>query len=187
MNNLNLLPPEIKDEINFAKKNAKLISTLTIFLSVCIVIFTFFLVIVIVIMEQNNVAIIEKEFSAKLVSDKALIEKKAGDLSKRLTLISKLKNNRTDWDNILKKITDSTPVGLQLQSIQITNNEKTRTIISGIATSDKDIVLFKDLLAASDYFKYVDIESITENGKAPNGLDQKIFVLSFTLSGDKIK
>ncbi|MDD5693183.1 MAG: PilN domain-containing protein [Patescibacteria group bacterium] len=186
MNNLNLLPPEIKDEINYAKKNAKLVSTLTLLLSVCIVFFAFFLVLIIIINDQKNIANIEKEFSTKLVQDKASMEQKASDLSKRLVLVKKLKDNRTDWDTILKKITESTPAGLQLQSVQITNNEKNRAIISGIALSDRDIVLFKDLLTATNYFKYVDIESITENGKAASGADQKVFVLSFTLSGGKV-
>jgi Tfp pilus assembly protein PilN len=185
MNRLNLLPPEMKEEINYAKKNTRLVSKLTLMLSVCLVLIVFFVVLGIVLKEQENVAKVEKEFSEKLVQDKSQVEKNASDLSDRLILIKKLKTERTDWDTIFKKISDNTPAGLQLQSIQVTNDAKTRATISGIALSDRDVVLFKDLLSNSGLFKYVDIESITENGKAASGATQKLFVLTFTIAGVK--
>lgn len=185
MNRLNLLPPEIKGEIRFAKKNAKLINYLTLFLSLCIILIAFFLVLAIVIRDQENIAKIERDFSADLVQDKMDIKQKSSDLASRLALIKKLKGERTDWDTILKKIADNTPSGLQLQSVQMTNNQKTRATISGIANSDKDVVLFKDLLTNSGIFKYVDIESITENGTSTSGSVKKLFVLTFTITGDQ--
>ncbi len=185
MNRLNLLPPEIKEEINYAKKNAKLVSRLTLILSICIAMIVFFVVLAIIIRDQENIAKAEKEFAEKLVQDKAPVEQKSSDIAIRLALIKKLKTQRTDWEEIFQKISANTPAGLQLQSIEMTNNEKTRATISGMALSDRDIVLFKDLLSGTDAFKYVDIESITEGGKSTEGQTQKLFVLTFTIQENK--
>ena len=79
---------------------------------------------------------------------------------------------------------------MRLQSIEILNTSKNRSTITGIAKTDRDIVLFKDLLANTDKFYFIDLENITEGGMTGAGqANGKVFMLTFTTNkvADQLK
>lgn len=183
MYSLNLLPPEIKQEINYARRNARIVKYLALSLSSFIIIIALFFGLALIIKNEQKIANLEKDSSKKILAQNQSIEAKANDLSQRLRLIKKLKNNRTDWPKIFTALSENTPTGVQLTSITLsTSSQKTRPKVTGLAKSDRDIVLFKDLLAKTDFFSYIDIENMAE-ASDPTGrnLSTKSFVMSFTL------
>jgi Tfp pilus assembly protein PilN len=186
MYSLNLLPPEIKQEINYSKKNAKLVKYLGISLSAFLIILALFVVLAMAVNNEKTMAETQKASAQEIIEQNKEIEINANDLSERLKLIKKLKNGRTDWNAIFRSLADNTPTGVQLDSISFTLKEKTRAKITGFARSDRDIVLFKDLVNASEYFDYVDIENISEaSDPTGGGAETKSFAISLTLKGAK--
>ncbi|MEI7690236.1 MAG: PilN domain-containing protein [bacterium] len=180
---LNLLPPEIKKEINYAKKNAKIVNNLAYVLCVLAILAGFFTVLAVVIGGKHNVYATEKKYATALVEQKAKIEQSGNDLAIRLNLIKKIKASRTNWNELLTKIAESTPPGVRLQSIEINNNSKNRSTVTGVAKTDRDIVLFRDLLTSTNKFYFIDLESIAEGGiVGANQANGKVFVLTFTTS-----
>lgn len=182
MYSLNLLPPQIKQEINFSKKNAKIIKYLTTSLSVLVITLSLFVGLALAIYNEKNIAELEKTSARESIELKKEVQEKANDFSDRLSLIKKLKAARTDWNAILAALAENTPTGIQIESVTFTTKEKTRAKISGFARSDQDVALFKDLLAEAEYFSYVDIESVSESGKpAAGGGSSKSFSISLSL------
>jgi Tfp pilus assembly protein PilN len=183
MNKLNLLPTEIKDEINYAKKNTKLVRLLFISIGLLFAILAFFVVLIFIIKNEESIAGVEHNSAKRLVDQKNHIEKEANDLADRLTTIKKLKKERIDWSTILNKLDENTPADLQIQSIEISNSEKKRAKITGAAKTNRDVVLFKDLLSSSKIFKFVDIETITEGTETTKGnASIKNFTISFSMA-----
>jgi|GEM_PF-1105212 len=180
---LNLLPPEIKKEINFAKKNAKIVNNLAYVLCALAILAGFFIILAVVIGGKHSVYATEKKYATALVEQKAKIEQSGNDLAVRLNLIKKIKASRTNWNELLDKIAESTPPGVRLQSIEINNNSKNRSTITGVANTDRDIAIFKDLLASTNKFYFIDLESIADGGVVgTNQANGKIFVITFATS-----
>jgi Tfp pilus assembly protein PilN len=186
MFSLNLLPPDIKEELVFSKRNAKLIKYLSFSLSGMIILFAFFFGLGMTIRNQQKIYEVEKASAERIIESNKDMQKKADDLSVRLGLIKKLKATRMDWTNIFNTLSANTPTGVQLDSFDIATDGKSRAKINGLARSDRDIVLFKDLLSQTKVFGYVDIENISE-ASDPSGQNQttKNFLLSLSLAGVK--
>ena len=180
---LNLLPPEIKKEINYAKKNAKIINNLAYVLCALAILAGFFIILAVAIGGKHDVFATEKKYATALIEQKAKIEQSGNDLAIRLNLIKKIKASRTNWNELLTKIAESTPPGVRLQSIEINNNSKNRSTVMGFANTDRDIVLFRDLLTSTNKFYFIDLESIAEGGiVGTNQANGKVFVITFTTS-----
>jgi len=186
MFSLNLLPPEIKEEIAFSKKNAKLVRYLGFSLSGVILIFAFFFGLGLAINNERNIYEVQKASSARIIEADKKMQENAKDLSDRLALIKKLQNGRPDWTTIFQTLSDNTPTGVQLDGIDISTLKNSRAKITGIAKSDRDIVLFKDLLSQTKVFLYVDIENIAQ-ASDPTGKNQptESFMISLSLAGAK--
>jgi Tfp pilus assembly protein PilN len=186
MFSLNLLPPEIKEEIAYSKKNARILKYLGFSLSGFILIFAFFFGLGLAIKNKQSVYEVEKTSAQRILETSKDTQAKANDLSERLKLIKKLKDGRTDWNAIFEALSANTPTGVQLASIDISTEKNSRVKITGLAKTDRDIALFKDLLAQSKVFEYVDIENISE-ASDPTGGNQptKSFMINLNLEGAK--
>jgi Tfp pilus assembly protein PilN len=173
------MPPEIKNEINFAKKNAKLVKYLTEIAAFLVVLIGFFGVLTFVIGSEQKVATIEKNLASAQVNNQQDIVSGSQDLATRINLIGQLSNQKINWTEVLSALSASTPANVQLETANISSDPKVRTKIFGYASSNTDVVLFKDLLAGSKQFQYVDIESITP-GSDPTGANRPTQVFSLT-------
>ena len=181
MISLNLLPPEIKSEIYYAKKNTRLSKSFRLTVLLTVSLLAFFGLLFFIIRNENNLATERKELAANRVVENQGTEEESIDLANRLLKIKKLKSEQTDWNEILSVLSQSTPPGLRIQTLTLNKDIKSKGKITGIARSDRDIALFKELLAENEIFKYVDVESITGANSATSSEQRKTFVISLYL------
>jgi Tfp pilus assembly protein PilN len=179
---LNLLPPEIKENIEYARKNAALYQLLLKMFAVFAVV-AGLMVIVGSIVYYGEVGATEELGVAK--SQLAAwnnAEKDAKDLAARLTLISKLKSEDLNWPVIFAEMAKSTPPNIRLSAYDFTSNAKNRVTITGFALSTEDIGKYKELMSSSKLFKFIDVESISQgNDPADSAVKGYLFTASLNL------
>jgi hypothetical protein len=107
-------------------------------------------------------------------------------LYSRVTGIKNIKKNAINWTKVLNEIGSQTPMNVEIGTISFSTTATGRTRISGFGASDKDIVLFKENLAKSDFFQFVDLDSIGE-GSDSKSRSVKSFTISLTLNLGKAK
>jgi len=176
---LNLLPPDVKESIAYSKKNAAL-SSLVIELVACfVVLVTFVGVVGYVVFTNEQLANDDKAVAETQLASWKNTENDAKDFADRLNLVDKIRSNKIDWTLVFAEIAKSTPANIRLSSFDFTNNATDRVSFSGFALSNTDIGTFRELLAKSALFQYVDIESTTA---ATDPLDSSKNVLSFKIT-----
>ena len=176
---LNLLPPEIKEQRVFAKINAELREVL-LRISACLVLSIAVIGVVYYIVYTNlNIAEEGKIVAEAQLASWDTVEEDATDFSARLSLIDKLQDSEINWQNIFTELANSTPANVKLASYDFNKNSTTRVSLTGYAVTSSDVGSFRELLAQSELFEYVDIESMVA---ATDPTDSNREVLSFKIT-----
>lgn len=179
---LNLLPPEVKEGIDYSKKNAALYQLLLKVLAGFAVLVGLMVIVGSMVYYGKVGATEELEVAKSQLAAWNSTERDAKDFAARLSLISKLKKEDLNWPAIFAEMAKSTPPNIRLASYDFTNNSKERVIITGFALSNTDIGKYRELLSSSDLFKYVDIESIIQsNDPADATVKALLFKISLNL------
>ncbi len=185
---LNLLPENIREEIDYAKSNYKITQNFMRVISIFLVLFVFQAVLAFVLIrEESNAKVVRDQ--AKAQNEKwSELETEAKDFSSRLTLINKLEKENINWIKVFTALSDAMPYNVMLDSIEFQADTSADIRISGRALSDADVGLFRKLLVDEGYFEFADIEKIT-NGSDPKGLDRdtRDFVINTRLVVSKVK
>lgn len=176
---LNLLPPELKENIEYSKRNADLYQMLLKILAGFAILAGFMVIVGSMVYFGKIGATDNLEVAKSQSAAWSTTEKDAKDFADRLSLISKLKNEDLNWPLIFGEMAKSTPPNIRLASYDFTGNSKARVTITGYALSNTDIGKYRELLSASKVFNYVDIESITQ-GSDP--IDSTVKALLFKIS-----
>lgn len=184
MNRLNLLPPELKESIEYSKKNAALYQLFLKMLAGFVVLVGFMVVIGFIVYYGEVNATEEREVAKTQLESWDATGKDAKDFSDRLNLISKLKKEDLSWPLIFSEMSKSTPPNIRLASYDFANNSKDRVSITGYALSSTDIGKYRELLSSSVLFKFVDIESITQ-GNDPNDSSISALIFKMTMNLDQ--
>lgn len=176
---LNLLPPEIKESIDYSKKNASLYQVLMKLAAAFVVMAAVVGVVGYVVYTNKEIAQEEKAvMEAELASWKDT-QTDAKDFSDRLNLVDKIQGEELNWELIFSELANSTPANVKLASYDFTSNSTTRVSLTGYAISNSDIGTFRELLSKSKLFQYVDIESVNA---ATDPADSSKDVLSFKIT-----
>jgi Tfp pilus assembly protein PilN len=160
---INLLPPAIKQEVSFSKRNA-VILRYTI-MAAAIVIIT----VAALFAGQLYVAQKIKDTQAQLdqkdleVAKYHKLETDAKAVNNRLTSIQNLQKNQAKFSQLLSDIAAATPVGVAIQSISLTGDDKRPVNISAHATSYKTAVSFRDALVKSPRISAADIVQVSSD------------------------
>jgi Tfp pilus assembly protein PilN len=181
MINVNLLPPEIKGQINQTKKN---LSLLKIVGKVSLLFFTYSVVAVgfylyfdaslsSIISEYNNKEGQIKEYGA--------LEEIAKKVVERINTIKQIQDNTNAWSGLIDEITKVVPNGVSLKNIKIDSSSKNRNTITGNAISKTDVATLRDAMEKSTKFQYVDIESSTTTEDLSAKTEFESFTISFAL------
>jgi Tfp pilus assembly protein PilN len=176
---LNLLPPEIKEDIAYAKKNAALFQILAKLLAGFALMLAVVGVVGYIVYTNSQIATEEKEATAQQVASWKNTEKDAVDFSNRLNLVSKIDSEKINWPAVFAELAKSTPNNVKLSAYDFKNNATDRVGLSGYAVTNADIGTFREILARSKLFQYVDIESTTQ---ATDPADAAKKVLSFRIT-----
>lgn len=185
MTRLNLLPPEIRNEIALSKKNAKLRQFVYYSITAAIAMAVIYMLAIFYLYTQKIEFEKQKAVAQSQIADEEKTFLKAKDMYTRLELVKKIKKNSIDWIFVLNEVAKQTPGSVQIETFT-TNQTDLRVKLTGFALNDKDAVTFKENLSKSELFNYVDIESITRS-KDLNGRDVRTYVISFSLRAEKVK
>ena len=174
---LNLLPPKERTKKQTIKENfiALLLSLTTIAIIITFAISLMFI--------QNSVAFETKiaEDNIKKQEDRNSaykdIENTIMELNENIDLIAKLEKTNVTWSKILQELRNKIPPEGELTAItatvQTASAKKTQTAgpiiitLNGTATNLFSIAKYRESLATSEYFDYVDFESANTS---PSGL-----------------
>ena len=179
MTRLNLLPPEIKKEIDYSNSNARLYQFLVRLIACGFFVLTaVFLIGYIVWSNQPNFLEVRYNTYQELTK-MSQVEINSRDLYSRLILINKVRTDQFNWKKIMSEISSTLPSGVRITSYDFTNASTARVTISGFADTTSGVGLYRENLSKSKIFKYVDIESIVA---AKDPADTKKTGFSFSLT-----
>lgn len=186
MNRINLLPNEVKSDIEQSKRNKKVLSYLLRSIFVLLLILAATVALHFYINSELSgylTDIAEKEQS---VLKYGSLETDAKNLSERLVSIEKIDASSNTWSPVIAEIQEAMPSGAYLSSVEIDSETKTRNTIAGIASNKSVVAALRDSLEESDKFEYVDIESSNLVTDPNSGKEVENFVISFSLSAEAL-
>jgi Tfp pilus assembly protein PilN len=187
MINVNLLPPDIKEEIAQTKKNGqivkvfwKLIFLILIYLLLSGGFYYWFS------LEQNKTAneLAKKEEEIKKYG---ILEQEAKNIADRLNTIKQIQSNTFVWSGTIDEIMTVVPTGVSLKSVKIDSVNKNRNQITGDANTKTEVASLRDSLEKSNKFQYVDIEASTTIKDPAKNREYENFTISFSLEKGALK
>ncbi len=158
---LNLLPPEIKEEIEYSHKNANYYQYLVRSLAVISGIFALMFVIGFIVWNNKIVASEIRQDAATQLAKMSQVEIDAKDFYARLNLIDKIRKDKLNWNKIFTEVGNSTPSGVRLIGFNFTDINTDRIAINGFANSAADVGIYREQLSKTTIFQFVDVESVT--------------------------
>ncbi len=185
---LNLLPPDIKEERKYSRKNAKIYEGIVRGAAIVLTLLVMMFIIGFIVWNNRNIARESRNDASKQVSNMKEVEVTATDIYSRLQLISKLKSDRINWNKVLSELAAQTPASVKLVNIDFTNADKDRVNLAGFASASADVGIFRDQLSKTTLFQYIDLESVSAAtdpaDKAKNGVS---FRITLTLNMNEAK
>lgn len=181
MINIDLLPPEIKDEIKQSKMNKQI-------LGFAVKMFLILLAYVILMGAYyfwftNTLNAVTQRYTQedKEVSKYGQVEEEAKKVADRLESVKKIEANTNHWSGAIGEIAKVVPSGVSLLSIDIKSVKNNRNQITGEAKSKTGVAALRDSMEKSEYFEFVDIESSITTEDKTAGNEYENFTLSFSL------
>lgn len=186
MINVNLLPDEIKQEIEQTKKNAQVLSLLgrfSLFFLIYLLILTGFFFYLNGEVKKSNLELGEREAA---MSKYNTLEEKSRRIADRINTVKKIDNASFRWSGLIEEMGNVVPGGVYLNSVKIDPAGKGRNQLTGYARSKQEVAALRDSMEKSSRFRYVDIER-SSSGTGANDNSQESFTISFSLERDALK
>ena len=164
---INLLPPAIKEEIAYSKRNAImrnyviLVATIAIVLAGMLVGARYYL--------NGQITAKQQDLSTKqLQIDKyTAVENQASALNGRLAAIKTIQASQTKFATLLSDLAQYMPPGTALTSLTLTGNSKLPVQVTVLANDYATALSFRDSIIRSKRISAADIESITPAAGGP--------------------
>lgn len=160
---INVLPPEIKQQIIFAKRNAILLNYLVALGIVGAIITASFVYGEAAVAGRMGRVKADLAITQSRLGEHSGVETKAKTLSERLTAIKKIQSEQTNFSSLLYDLGNLTPKGVFMSGIDLTGESTKPISINATANSYELAVAFKERLVNSVRFQDVDIISITSS------------------------
>jgi len=183
---LNLLPPEIKEDIAYAKKNAALYQLLIKLVAGFVVMVAVVSVVGYIVYTNQQIAREERSVAEAQLASWKNTEKDAKSFAERLNLVDKIRSEKLNWTLIFAEIEKSMPSNVKLSAFDFTNNAKDRVGITGYAISNTDIGTFREILSKSKLFQFVDIENVA-SATDPADSGKKVLVFRITMNLNQVE
>jgi Tfp pilus assembly protein PilN len=159
MSSINLLPPQLKEDQLYARRNRALLSftRLAVFAAL-------FSVGVLVIQQQlltTQVNHINSQLGdvRSQVASLAPVETRAIQDEKELNQYQRLTSGKPDWGLLLRSLGSITPKDIYITAITTPSDSKTPLKLEGSARNRTAISSFIDSMTASGFFKNVSLQS----------------------------
>ncbi len=176
MISINLLPEELRENIQFSKKNRKILNLLKVISMLCLFILAGYLIIGASLLSSDSFfkkAISESEDTIRSyqpsINEKENIENKG-------RIVSQIRTNYKFWTKFNYILAEYTPQGIYLSTV---TNQNNKLAIEGYARTKNDVGVFRDALEKTPAFSNVNIESIKEISDPEN---QNLLVNDFAMT-----
>ncbi len=164
---INILPTEVKEELEYSKKNVRVRNYLFLALLV-------FILLIAAIgaaywyggkqINSLRATLSDRQTQRALYKD---TESKVQTLQSNLGLIEKLLNQKTQFSDLLNDIAAVLPSGTYINAINLTGDDKKPVQILVTASSLNQAGLVRNALLKSERISVVDIQSITQKEDSP--------------------
>ncbi len=166
---INLLPPDIKVQLKYAKYNRLVLSYLKLAVGVVVLLGTIFAgTLYYVAQETNRVAKGVESRQAELNSNLAF-QKQAQEISDRLQAIKTLDSSQTRFSLVLDDISKYLPQSVSLEGITLTGDDKKPLAIAIFGSTYDSILAFRNAVLLSPRISGADLVSIANNGTGFQG------------------
>ena len=187
MINVNLLPPDMKDEITMAKRNRRSVSNYWKTLWIVILVAAIFAGSAYWLWQRAKSYDAGLTQAQEAVDEYKNLEVKASKEQDKLTKIKAILSGSNKWSNVLSELDRIKPAGVAMTNLRLDAAKNSRQSITGDAPSRDTVIAFKDALEASKLFRYVDIDStVTKTSSDGSGVGEN-FVISFSLEDGALK
>ncbi len=163
---INLLPPHLKEEIAYSKRNALMRRYVVVALVLAVVLVGGLLGGRYYLNRQvanTNAAIAVKQ---RQIAQYAGLANQASTLGERLTAIGAIQKNQAKFSELLSNLAAVMPQGTAISSLTLTGNDKQPVQLTVAATNYANALAFRDSIIASKRISAADIESITPGAVA---------------------
>jgi len=161
---INLLPPAIKVEISYSRRNAILAHYLRTLVLAVIVLATLFGGTEVYLSARVNAAEAEAEKRQAEAEAARGIENRAKALSERLSSAKAILASQSKFSALLDDMSKIMPAGTVLSGISLSGDEKRPLAISATAETYASALALRDTMSNSSRFQNVDIQSVAAVG-----------------------
>lgn len=159
---INLLPPDLKEQIKYAKFNRTVVRYVKLTIAVAVVLGgilagSFYYLNLESAAAQNNVA----SKQATIAQYKVTILPKATDASNRLNAIAYAQTAQTHFSKVLNDLSLVMPQGVSMNTIALTGNAAASVTITVDSQTYDEILALRNALITSPRVASCDINSIT--------------------------
>ena len=160
---INLLPPDVKTQIRYAKYNRMAVGYIKLIVGVVVIIAVIFGgSIYYVNSETDHIAQGVRDRQAELASS-LVFQKQAKEASDRLLAIKSLAASQTRFSVLLNDLAQYLPQGVALEGITLTGDDKKPLSITVSGSSYDSILAFRNAVLLSPRISGADLVSITNN------------------------
>lgn len=187
INNINLLPSELKEAYESSKKNRSLLNT---FIAVLIIMIIFFAALFSSrIYLSGQIKTIDKEVFVKeqSISKYGTLEKDAKKMSDKIAAAKKLIDSKAYFSKILNQVWEATPSKVYVLEVSFEKENGKRGKLTGSAENKIELAKFVEGLEKTEAFEYVDIENSTISNDTYLQVPKENFALSFSIKGGSFK
>ena len=161
---INLLPPDIKEQIRYAKFNRTAISYVRVSLMVAVVLGVIFVGSIYELnLQTNSITADVAEKQAVIKALNTTFTPKAKDASDRLNAIKYVEGSQTRFSAVVADIAKVVPQGVSIDSMTLTGDSNVPVRISVTASSYAGALAFRNALITSPRIAGADLETITSS------------------------
>lgn len=159
---INLLPPDIKEEITYSKYNAIVVRYLVIVLGVAALLAGALIGAQFYLGQKTSASTNRLIDTQSKMSQYSSVQKQAKELNARITSIQTIQNSQTRFSELLSNLAAATPQGVALTGIALTNDKTKPVRVQAQAVDYRSALAFRDSIVNSPAFTAADAESITQ-------------------------
>lgn len=162
---INILPPEIKQQLSYARRNTKLLRQLLVSFAVATLLAGLMWLSFWYVNKQTldyQAALGHRQADREAYKD---VELKVQTMQSNLGLIEKLLNEKTKYSALLDDLAATLPSGSYINHLSLTGNEKEPLELLITVDSFNKAAELRNSLIASARIKSADIQSVTEDKK----------------------
>lgn len=190
MININLLPEEIRENIDYSKKNKKLLKYFRTLIVMCLLFLSSFAFFYVFLTKNNNYFLEKIKESENNINEYKSVFDDAKKLDEKVKVIEKIKENYHFWSKLNYALNRTVPGGLYIETLEpldksllipsekniVAKNDNIKFKITGYSKTKNDIGLFRDALSDQEGLQIVNVETAKEDTPGKNGFSITLFL-----------